>query len=88
MGFSVALLLLVVIFSVGLSSMSVIQSRLRDIAENHNVKTQLVTEMRYAARERTLSLYRMALMEDAFSRDEEFQPGSFHQLSYYLTASC
>lgn len=71
-GFSVALLLLVVIFSVGLSSMSVIQSRLRDIVENQNVKTQLVTEMRYAARERTLSLYRMALMEDPFARDEEF----------------
>jgi len=72
LGFSVALLLMVVIFSVGLSSMSVIQSRLRDIVEIQNVKTQLVTSMRYAARERILSLYRMALIEDPFVRDEEF----------------
>ena len=28
--------------------------------------------MRFAARERTLSMYRMALMEDPFARDEEF----------------
>lgn len=71
-GFSVAMLLMLVIFSVGLSSMSAIQDRLRDIVENQNVKTNLVTSMRYIARERTLSLYRMALMDDPFDRDEEF----------------
>ena len=52
--------------------MSAIQHRLRSIAENQNVKTALVNTMRYAARERTLSLYRMIMLQDPFDRDEEF----------------
>ena len=71
-GFTVTLLLMVIIFAVGLTSMSAIQTRLKSIAENHNVKTELVTTMRYAARERMLSLYRMLLLDDPFERDEEF----------------
>jgi len=84
-GFSVALLLMVIIFSVGLTSMSAIQHRLRGIAENQNVKTALVTTMRFAARERTLSLYRMLLLEDPFDRDEEFS--AFNHTAYvFITA--
>jgi len=71
-GFSIAITLLIVIFSIGLSSMAEIQSRLKTIAQNHNVKTELVTSMRFAARERTVSLYRMLLLTDAFERDDEF----------------
>ncbi|MGD8639714.1 MAG: EAL domain-containing protein, partial [Gammaproteobacteria bacterium] len=71
-GFTVALLLMIVIFVVGLTSMSAIQKRLKGIAENQNVKTELATSMRYAARERMLSLYRMLLLEDPFERDDEF----------------
>jgi len=52
--------------------MAAIQSRLKTIAQNHNVKTELVTSMRYAARERTVSLYRMLLLKDPFERDDEF----------------
>ena len=81
-GFSVALLLMVVIFSVGMTSMSAIQKRLRNIAENQNVKTDLVTSMRYAARERTLSLYRMALIDDPFERDEEFMAFNSYALDF------
>ncbi|NOZ53104.1 MAG: EAL domain-containing protein [Gammaproteobacteria bacterium] len=71
-GFSIALTLLIVIFIVGLSSMAAIQNRLKTIAQNHNVKTELVTSMRYAVRERTVSLYRMLLLKDPVERDEEF----------------
>jgi len=71
-GFTVALMLMVLIFAVGLTSMSAIQDRLKGIAENQNVKTELTTSMRYAARERMLSLYRMLLLEDPFERDDEF----------------
>ncbi|WP_455196562.1 EAL domain-containing protein [Kaarinaea lacus] len=71
-GFTVALTLMVMIFAVGLTSMSAIQDRLKEIAESQNVKTELATSMRYAARERMLSLYRMLLLEDPFERDEEY----------------
>ena len=71
-GFTVALMLMVMIFAVGLTSMSAIQDRLKEIAESQNVKTELATSMRYAARERMLSLYRMLLLEDPFERDEEY----------------
>jgi diguanylate cyclase (GGDEF)-like protein/PAS domain S-box-containing protein len=71
-GFTVALMLMVLIFAVGLTSMSAIQDRLKGIAESQNVKTELATSMRYAARERMLSLYRMLLLEDPFERDEEY----------------
>jgi len=71
-GFTVALMLMVLIFAVGLTSMSAIQDRLKGIAENQNVKTELTTSMRYAARERMLSLYRMLLLEDPFERDDEY----------------
>jgi diguanylate cyclase (GGDEF)-like protein/PAS domain S-box-containing protein len=71
-GFTVALMLMVMIFAVGLTSMSAIQDRLKGIAESQNVKTELATSMRYAARERMLSLYRMLLLEDPFERDEEY----------------
>lgn len=71
-GFTVALMLMVLIFAVGLTSMSAIQDRLKEIAESQNVKTELATSMRYAARERMLSLYRMLLLEDPFERDEEY----------------
>ena len=84
-GFSVALLLMVVIFSVGLTSMSAIQKRLKGIAENQNVKTELVNTMRYAARERTLSLYRMLLLDDPFARDDEFMAFN-HTAHVFITA--
>ncbi|MCI0505027.1 MAG: EAL domain-containing protein [Gammaproteobacteria bacterium] len=71
-GFTVALMLMALIFTVGLTSMSAIQNRLKGIAENQNVKTELTTSMRYAARERMLSLYRMLLLDDPFERDEEY----------------
>jgi len=84
-GFSVALLLMVIIFSIGLTSMSAIQHRLRGIAENQNVKTALVNTMRYAARERTLSLYRMILLEDPFDRDAEYLAFN-HTAHVFVTA--
>jgi diguanylate cyclase (GGDEF)-like protein/PAS domain S-box-containing protein len=71
-GFSVALALILVILAVGLSSMEAIQERLKKIVNNYNTKTELVVQMRYAARERMVSLYRMVLTSDPFARDEMF----------------
>jgi diguanylate cyclase (GGDEF)-like protein/PAS domain S-box-containing protein len=71
-GFSVVLLLSAFNVWVGLSNMQAIQDRLNSIVENHNVKKDLVTTMRHAARDRTVSLYRMITLTDPFERDEEF----------------
>ncbi|MGD8854471.1 MAG: diguanylate cyclase, partial [Gammaproteobacteria bacterium] len=71
-GFSVVLLLSAANVQVGLSHMEAIQAQLNRIVENHSVKKDLVTAMRRAARERTVSLYRMITLDDPFARDEEF----------------
>jgi len=71
-GFTVPLLLIVLLIIVGLNSMEKIQAHMKNIVEDNNVKTTLVTEMRYAARERTIILYRVIMLTDPFEKDEEF----------------
>ena len=71
-GFTIVLVLMVILSFVGLNSMAAIQHRLKVIVDNHNVKTALVTDMRNAARERTICLYRTITLTDPFERDEEF----------------
>lgn len=63
---------MVVLVIEGLSGMAAIQDRLKTIVENHNKKIALVNDMRTAARERSIILYRMATLEDPFERDELF----------------
>ncbi len=71
-GFAVALALMTLLLFVGLTSMAAIQHRLRVIVDSHNVKTALVTHMREAARERTITLYQMVTLTDPFERDAQF----------------
>jgi diguanylate cyclase (GGDEF)-like protein/PAS domain S-box-containing protein len=72
LGFAVVLALLAMLTFVGLGNMADIQSRLNRIVENHNVKIGLVQAMRNAARDRTISMYRMVTLSDPFERDAEF----------------
>lgn len=69
-GFVVILILMSLIISIGLGRMEAIQSRLDHIVDNHMTKIDLVHQMRVAARERTVSLQKMALLQDPFERDE------------------
>jgi diguanylate cyclase (GGDEF)-like protein/PAS domain S-box-containing protein len=71
-GFSLVLLLLAVVVWVGVSNMEAIRAQLNSIVDDHNVKKDLVTRMRSAARERTVNMYRMITLSDPFARDEEF----------------
>lgn len=71
-GFAVALALMALLLFVGLTSMAAIQHRLGVIVDSHNIKTALVTRMREAARERTITLYQMVTLTDPFERDEQF----------------
>jgi diguanylate cyclase (GGDEF)-like protein/PAS domain S-box-containing protein len=71
-GFALVLVLLAIMLFVGLSSMADIRAQLNRIVESLNVKTTLVTAMRNAARERTISMYRMITLSDPFARDDEY----------------
>lgn len=72
LGFAVVLTLLAILLAVAANSIANIQQRLNRIVENHNVKTALVTQMRSAARDRTISMFRMVTLADPFERDSEF----------------
>ena len=71
-GFAIPLIMMGVLIFVGLGNMASIQSRLKHIVEVHNLKTELVTKMRFYARERTIGLYRMITLSDPFDKDAEF----------------
>ena len=71
-GFFAILVLMVTMTLVGLGRMDMMQKRLDSIVSNHMEKIMLVTRMRVAARERTLSLHRMVLLGDLFERDHEW----------------
>lgn len=70
-GFMVMLLLLLGMAATGMQAMSSINERLRAIVEDRNVKIDIMQEMRNAARERSLVLFRMVSREDPFALEEE-----------------
>ena len=72
-GFGVVLVLMVALAVVSLSRMEGINQRMEKIVNVENVKTDLVAQMRHAARERSITLHRMAVMTDPFQRDTELQ---------------
>ena len=72
LGFVLVLFLLAGVTVIGLTQMAGINARMSAIVNQQNVKTDLVAAMRNAARERSISLHRMALMHDPFERDEEY----------------
>lgn len=72
LGFVLVLLLMAAIAVIGLTRMAAINERMNAIVNQYNVKTDLVATMRNAARERSISLHRMALMTDPFDRDDEY----------------
>ncbi|MBD3619707.1 MAG: hypothetical protein HUJ28_09560 [Chromatiales bacterium] len=42
------------------------------VVNSYNIKRQLLTDMRTIARERTVSLQKMLILDDPFARDEEY----------------
>lgn len=53
-----------------LSRMKIMQSKLDVITKEHNVKSALMTTIRYGIYERQVSLRNIMLMDDSFARDE------------------
>lgn len=69
--FAAVVVLMVLVVSVGLSSMSAINGRLELIVHNYNVKRALVETMYLTARERVYGLQKMLIIDDPFQRDSE-----------------
>ncbi len=72
LGFVLVLALLLGVAAVGLQEMRLINRRLQDVIDQNSLRTELVFTMHYAARERALLLFSMALTQDPFSRESQF----------------
>lgn len=77
-GFGAMLGLMGFITLVGLWGMEKIQNSADAIVSDRMAKIQLVIQMRAAARERTVLLERMILLDDPFERDAEFMRFNSH----------
>ena len=72
-GFMVVLALMVALSAIGLRYVADANQRLKDIAQNNNVKIELATEMHSALRERALSMHALPILDDPFDKDAEIQ---------------
>ncbi len=70
-GFVLVLALMVALGVIGLNYVADANKRLKDIAQNNNVKTELATAMQSALRERALSMHTLPILSDPFERDAE-----------------
>ena len=71
-GFTLVLLLLAVITTLGLTHMATNKVRMTNLVTESNVKIESVFLMRSLSRERFASLGQMVVLRDPFERDEEF----------------
>lgn len=71
-GFTMVLVLMVMLTSLGLSHMATIKVRMVNLVTESNVKTESVFQMRSLSRERFASLSQMVVLHDPFERDEEY----------------
>lgn len=72
LGFAAVFSLTVALTLLGLSRIHESVKHTEAIVHQDNLKMRLVTQMRTAARERTLSLHKMIVLTDPFARDEEW----------------
>ena len=73
LGFVLTLTLVVIVMIVGFSYMANIQADLEQITKINNVKTELAHAMKYAQRDRSMSLYALASIDDVFEKDAELR---------------
>lgn len=71
-GFTMVVSLMMLMLFTSLSVMHGNDQRIRVLVDNYSQKIDLLVRMRTAARERTVSLQKMLIMEDPFDRDEEW----------------
>lgn len=71
-GFAALILLMVAFTTVGMSRMIEVNQRQENIARESAQKSELVSVLRFASRERSLDLHAMIDLEDFFQRDHHF----------------
>lgn len=69
-GFSLLLLLMLAISGIGIWHTANIYRRLDSIVHQQNVKTELVSTMRYTARERLIVLHSLVITDDLFEMED------------------
>jgi diguanylate cyclase (GGDEF)-like protein len=72
-GYVAMLALMVALSAIGLRHVAEANLRLKDIAQNNNVKIALATEMQNTLRERALAMHALPIFTDAFDKDAEIQ---------------
>jgi diguanylate cyclase (GGDEF)-like protein/PAS domain S-box-containing protein len=78
-GFGAAVALMLALTFIGISRMYAIKAELETIVHKHNVQAELVTNMRTVTRERVITLYAMAMLQDAFEKDDAYL--RYHELA-------
>ena len=81
-GFTALLLLFILPIGIGLNLLQNAETNISTIVNQHNVKTELVSSMLNAARSRSLLLYEMVNIKDAFERDEIYQKVRTHGANF------
>lgn len=79
------LVLMLALFAVSLNSLYVINQSLHRVVLEHDVKMDLVWNMRHSARERAMILHRLVMSEDPFEQDELVQ--QFHNMAATFIAA-
>ena len=72
-GFILTIALMLALTGVSLSHMDKADARLKNIVEKNNVKTEMAQIMQRALLERALSMHIIAVLTDAFLKDDEYQ---------------
>lgn len=71
-GFLMVALLMIALTFVALKHMAQVNSQIKNIVENNNVKIELGQIMQNALHERALSMHSVAVLKDVFLQDNEF----------------
>ncbi len=72
LGFGLVLTLLVGVAAIGLAQMKFINRRMQSLIAQNDLRTDLIFTMHYAARERALLLFSMAVTRDPFDREDQY----------------
>lgn len=83
-GFGSIFSLMILIAVIATDQMQLTLISVEHIVKNNNTKTNLISSMLVAARERTISLQKMTRMEDPFERDEEWMRFNSHGAKFKM----
>ncbi len=81
-GFSLSFGLFALVILLGVQQIDRTHDRIQSIVDKHNVKTGLIAQMMTAARERSLNLYHIVSINDAFERDDIFMEYHKHAAEF------